>query len=77
MQEKRAGFTLLSAIFASSFTIWFVHRQQVQEREIMYKGVLRDEERRLEKMRQREAELQESQRKREIYERFQQVRIDE
>jgi len=43
----------------------------------MYKGVLRDEERRLEKMRQREAELQESQRKREIYERFQQVRKDE
>ena len=43
----------------------------------MYKGVLRDEERRLEKMRQREAELQESRRKREVYERFQEVRKDE
>jgi len=43
----------------------------------MYKGVLRDEERRQEKMRQREEELQESRRKREIYERLQQVRKEE
>ena len=39
----------------------------------MYKGVLRDDERRKEKMRQREEELRESQRKRELYERVQTV----
>ena len=39
----------------------------------MYKGVLRDDERRQEKMRLREAELQESLRKRELYERVQRV----
>jgi protein PET117 len=39
----------------------------------MYKGVLRDDARRLEKMRQREEELRESQRKRELYERVQTV----
>lgn len=39
----------------------------------MYKGVLRDDERRKEKMRQREEELRESQRKRELYERVQPV----
>lgn len=39
----------------------------------MYQGVLRDDERRREKMRRREEELRESQRKREVYERVQPV----
>lgn len=39
----------------------------------MYKGVLRDDERRREKMKQREEDLIESQRKRELYERAQNV----
>lgn len=39
----------------------------------MFKGVLRDDERRLEKMRQREADFMELQRKRELYERVQPV----
>ena len=39
----------------------------------MYKGVLRDDARRQEKMRQREDELRESLRKRELYERVQRV----
>lgn len=39
----------------------------------MYKGVLRDDERRREKMQQREAEFAESQRKRALYETVQQV----
>lgn len=39
----------------------------------MFKGVLRDDERRKEKMLQREAELRESQRKRELYESVQRV----
>jgi protein PET117 len=40
----------------------------------MYQGVVRDDARRLEKMKQREEELRESQRKRELYERVQAVR---
>ena len=39
----------------------------------MYQGVLRDDARRKEKMRQREAELEESQRKRALYEQVQHV----
>jgi protein PET117 len=39
----------------------------------MYQGVLRDDERRREKMRQRQNDLLQSQRKREIYERAQTV----
>lgn len=39
----------------------------------MYKGVLRDDERRREKTRKREMDLQESLRKRELYERVQKV----
>lgn len=39
----------------------------------MFKGVIRDDERRQEKLKQREVEYLESQRKREIYERVQPV----
>jgi protein PET117 len=39
----------------------------------MYQGVVRDDARRREKMQQREEELRESQRKRELYERVQTV----
>ena len=39
----------------------------------MYRGVLRDDVRRREKMAQRQAEFEESQRKRELYERVQKV----
>ena len=39
----------------------------------MYKGVLKDDERRREKMRQREEDLRVSQQKRELYERVQAV----
>jgi protein PET117 len=42
--------------------------------QVMYQGVLRDDERRREKMRQREEEFQISRAKREIYERVQKVR---
>ncbi|KXN87436.1 hypothetical protein AN958_08867 [Leucoagaricus sp. SymC.cos] len=74
MRESRARATLLGAILFSSLTIWAVHFQQDQERETMYKGVLRDDERRKEKMLQRQAELEESRRKRGIYERVQTVK---
>lgn len=39
----------------------------------MYQGVLKDDERRLAKMKQREEEFEESKRKRELYERVQKV----
>lgn len=39
----------------------------------MFKGVLRDDERRREKMQQREADFRASQQKRELYERVQRV----
>jgi len=73
MREGRARATLIGAIILSSLTIWAVHFQQDQERETMYQGVLRDDERRREKMRQRQAELEESRRKREVYESVQNV----
>jgi len=77
MQQWIAKITLLSSVALSSFTIWFVHRQQGQERETMYQGVLRDDERRREKMRRREEDLEESRRKQEIYERVQRVHREE
>ena len=43
----------------------------------MYKGVLRDDERRKQKMKKRQEELEDSQRKREIYERVQRVGMTE
>jgi hypothetical protein len=43
----------------------------------MYQGVVRDDARRSEKMKQREDELRESQRKRELYERVQSVRTQD
>ncbi|KII87336.1 hypothetical protein PLICRDRAFT_177100 [Plicaturopsis crispa FD-325 SS-3] len=72
--SRAAKATLVGAIALSTFTVWFVHFQQNQEHENMYKGVLRDDERRLEKKRQREEDLKESLRKRELYERVQPVR---
>ncbi|KAG6868742.1 hypothetical protein C0993_011321 [Termitomyces sp. T159_Od127] len=73
MQNRGAKLTLFGAILLSSLTIYAVHFQQEQERESMYQGVLRDDERRKQKMKQREEALQESRRKREIYERVQTV----
>ena len=46
----------------------------IVRRQTMYQGVLRDEERRRDKMRQRQADFEESQRKRALYEQVQHVR---
>ncbi|KAG6918981.1 hypothetical protein DXG01_010220 [Tephrocybe rancida] len=73
MQNKGAKLTLFGAVLISSLTIFAVHFQQDQERENMYKGVLRDDERRRKKLKQREEDLEESRRKRELYERVQSV----
>jgi len=74
MADRRAKATLIGAVVFSTLTIWAVHFQQQQERDTMYRGVLRDDERRREKFRQREEELRTSQRKRELYEQVQKVK---
>ncbi|EMD39085.1 hypothetical protein CERSUDRAFT_112780 [Gelatoporia subvermispora B] len=71
--SRVAKITFASSIILSAGIVWGVHYMQQQERETMYQGVLRDDERRREKMRQREEDLRESQRKRALYERFQPV----
>ncbi|KAF8817390.1 hypothetical protein BYT27DRAFT_7152876 [Phlegmacium glaucopus] len=73
MGNRKAKATLFGASIFAAFTIWAVHYQQHQERATMYKGVLRDDERRRAKSKQREDDLRESQRKRQIYERVQTV----
>ncbi|KAI0075325.1 hypothetical protein K474DRAFT_1664392 [Panus rudis PR-1116 ss-1] len=71
--SRAAKATVLGAIAASSLIVWGVHYMQKRESDTMYLGVLRDDERRKEKMRQREEEFAESQRKRELYERVQPI----
>ncbi|KZT70777.1 hypothetical protein DAEQUDRAFT_667254 [Daedalea quercina L-15889] len=71
--SRAAKITLASSLLASAVVIWGVHFLQIRERETMFQGVIRDDERRREKMRQREQDLQESIRKREAYERIQTV----
>jgi len=93
MASRTAKATLIGAVLFSTLTIWAVHFQQQQERDVglrsdthfqfwfylslsqtMYKGVLRDDERRREKLRQREEDLRASQHKREWYEQVQKVK---
>ncbi|PAV19619.1 cytochrome c oxidase assembly [Pyrrhoderma noxium] len=64
--SRAARVTLAASFVLAAGTIFGVHYLQNAERETMFKGVLRDDERRKEKMLQREAELRESQRKREF-----------
>ncbi|KAI0705159.1 hypothetical protein BC835DRAFT_558119 [Cytidiella melzeri] len=71
--SRLAKTTFLGSIVLSAGIIYGVHHMQRQEAETMYKGVLRDDERRRDKMRKREEELVESQRKRALYEAVQQV----
>jgi len=73
MAIRKAKATLFGASIFAAFTIWAVHYQQRQERATMYKGVLLDDERRRAKLKQREDELRESQRKQQIYERVQTI----
>ncbi|KAG1746545.1 uncharacterized protein EDB91DRAFT_1219512 [Suillus paluster] len=71
--STRAKATLAASFAFSSFIIWAVHYQQAREREDMFQGVIRDDARRLEKMRQREEEFRASSRKREIFEQVQNI----
>ncbi|KAG9006138.1 hypothetical protein FRB94_000963 [Tulasnella sp. JGI-2019a] len=70
-RAAKATLTISAAICA--FTVYGVHWLQFKERDDMYQGVLKDEARIAEKKRQREAEFQESMKKRELYERYQEV----
>ncbi|KAI1793496.1 hypothetical protein LXA43DRAFT_218276 [Ganoderma leucocontextum] len=71
--SRVAKFTLGAAVFSSALIVWGVHHLQMTERENMYQGIVKDDERRREKMRQREEEFQRSLQKRELYERVQTV----
>ncbi|KAF8845100.1 hypothetical protein BDN67DRAFT_920428 [Paxillus ammoniavirescens] len=71
--SSRAKAALVASFAISGAIIWGVHYQQHKEREDMFQGVLRDDERRREKMRRRQEDFQESQRKREVYESTQTV----
>ena len=64
-QEREVGAKFRTRSTCSSFFLAFT--------QTMYQGVLRDDARRLEKHKQREEALQESLRKRELYERVQTV----
>ncbi|KAI8989215.1 hypothetical protein BD414DRAFT_486416 [Trametes punicea] len=71
--SRAAKVTLGLSVLGSALIVWGVHHLQEKERETMFQGVLRDDERRREKMRQREEDLQRSMQKREVYERVQTV----
>ncbi|PSR82609.1 hypothetical protein PHLCEN_2v6042 [Hermanssonia centrifuga] len=71
--SRTAKATLLGSVLVAGGIIWGVHFMQQREADNMYQGVLRDDERRREKMRKREEEYLESQRKRAVYERVQYV----
>jgi len=66
-QEREVGVRFRTRFACSSYFFPLILTQT------MYQGVLRDDARRLEKHRQREEALQESLRKRELYERVQTV----
>ncbi|KAG7445042.1 uncharacterized protein BT62DRAFT_898118 [Guyanagaster necrorhizus] len=69
----RAKATLTGACLFTALTVYAVHFQQKQERETQYQGVLKDDVRRTEKMRQRQEDFEESKRKRALYESVEKV----
>ncbi|PVG04730.1 hypothetical protein CPB86DRAFT_778017 [Serendipita vermifera] len=71
--SKVARATLVGSAIICGITVWGVHYLQRKELDDMYKGVLRDDERRAAKLRERQEQLMESQRKRAIYETVQKV----
>lgn len=73
VMSRAAKATLIASIVVSSLTVWGVHYLQQQEHDTMYQGVIRDDERRKRKMKERDEDLLRSQRKREIYESVQRV----
>ncbi|KAJ2673791.1 hypothetical protein GGI25_004598 [Coemansia spiralis] len=47
--SKAAKLTFLSSCVFAAGTIWFVHKAQKLERETMYQGVIRDQERKIQR----------------------------
>lgn len=58
-------------MLVSGLTVWGVHYMQEREREVMYRGVERDEERQAEKKRKRLLDLQINQEKEAAYQKIQ------
>ncbi|KAF8315361.1 hypothetical protein DL93DRAFT_2166733 [Clavulina sp. PMI_390] len=69
----RARITLAASVVFTASTIYFVHWNQENERETMYRGVVRDEERVAKKKAEREAEFRISMARREKYEAVQPI----
>lgn len=63
--------TLAASLLVSGLTVWGVHYMQEREREIMYRGVERDEARQEEKRRKRLLDLQINQAKEAEYQKLQ------
>ncbi|KAJ2773348.1 hypothetical protein IWQ57_001337 [Coemansia nantahalensis] len=51
--SKAAKLTFLGSCVFAVGTIWFVHKAQVMERDSMYQGVVRDQERKAQRERNR------------------------
>ncbi|KAJ1033645.1 hypothetical protein NDA13_001631 [Ustilago tritici] len=60
-----------ASVLVSGLTVWGVHYMQEREREVMYRGVERDEERQAEKKRKRLLDLQINQEKEAAYQKIQ------
>ncbi|KAF8519357.1 hypothetical protein BU17DRAFT_47825 [Hysterangium stoloniferum] len=71
--SRTARATFIGSVILSGLTIWGVHFLQEWERDRMYQGVVRDEERRKQKQQQRQADFQASLRSRELFEKTQSV----
>lgn len=69
--SRPAKLTLAASVLLSGLTVWGVHYMQEREREVMYRGVERDEARQEEKKRKRLLDLQINQEKEAVYQQMQ------
>ncbi|EPQ27421.1 uncharacterized protein PFL1_04959 [Pseudozyma flocculosa PF-1] len=69
--SRAAKATLIGSVLVSGLTVWGVHFMQTKEREVMYRGVQRDEARQAEKKRQRQLDLELNQKREEEYQKMQ------
>jgi protein PET117 len=69
--SRPAKLTLAASVLVSGLTVWGVHYMQEREREVMYRGVERDEARQEEKRRKRQLDLEINQQKEKEYQKLQ------
>ncbi|SNX82311.1 uncharacterized protein MEPE_01017 [Melanopsichium pennsylvanicum] len=69
--SRPAKLTLAASVLVSGLTVWGVHYMQERERQVMYRGVERDEARQEEKKRQRLLEHNINQQKEAAYQKMQ------